>query len=115
MAVATKEYLSGGAGDGTQIKITQTATAGTTVHTGHATATDELWLYAHNTHTAAVVVTIEWAGVTDPDDIMSIPVPIDDGWTLIVPGFAVPASGVVGVFAGQANVVLVQGYVNRLT
>ncbi len=114
MTVATKVVLSG-ASDGQQIKVAATSTAGTLIHTTGATAIDEIWLWAHNTHTVARVITIEWDGVTDPDDIMSISIPINDGWTLIVPGFLSTGTGVIRCFAETANIVLIQGYVNRLT
>jgi hypothetical protein len=48
MATFSKLVLSGST-DGKLIKVVPTATAGTTIHTGSATATtfDEVWLYAH--------------------------------------------------------------------
>jgi hypothetical protein len=49
MATFTKNILSGST-DGKAVKVAATATAGTTIHTGSATATtiDEVWLYAVN-------------------------------------------------------------------
>ena len=41
MATFTKLKLSGST-DGKAIKVVQTATAGTTIHTAHATALDEI-------------------------------------------------------------------------
>jgi hypothetical protein len=51
---------------GRMIKVAQTATAGTTIHTGSATATtfDEVWLYAVNSDTTNRKLTIEWGGVS---------------------------------------------------
>jgi hypothetical protein len=52
MATFSKIVLSGST-DGRMIKVAATATAGTTIHTGSATATtfDEIWLYAVNSDT----------------------------------------------------------------
>jgi hypothetical protein len=65
MATFTKEKLSGST-DGRAIKVAATATAGTLIHEGSATATtyDEIWLYAINTSASAVKLTIEWGGTT---------------------------------------------------
>ena len=48
MATYSKVKLSG-ASDGLNNKIAATSSAGDTVHTAHATALDEVWLYACNT------------------------------------------------------------------
>ena len=114
MAVYTKEELSGST-DGRMIKVVQTATAGTTVHTAHATATDEIWLWAVNSTTGDLKLTIEYGGVASPDDLIEYTVPAEDGLHLILPGLILTNSLVVKAFAGTANVVLVGGYVNRAT
>jgi hypothetical protein len=69
MATFTKTILSGST-DGKAVKVAATATAGTTIHTGSATATtlDEIWLYAMNTSATNVKLTIEWGGTSSPDD-----------------------------------------------
>jgi hypothetical protein len=71
MATFSKIVLSGST-DGRLIKVAQTATAGTTIHTGSATATtiDELWLYAVNSDSTDRKLTIEWGGVDAPDDLI---------------------------------------------
>jgi hypothetical protein len=50
MATYTKLPLSGST-DGTGIKLTQTSSSTDceTIHTAHATALDEIWIYAVNT------------------------------------------------------------------
>ena len=55
MATYSKTILSGST-DGRGILVTATATAGTLIHTGSATATtlDEIWLYAVNSDAADV-------------------------------------------------------------
>jgi hypothetical protein len=66
---------------GRMIKVAATATAGTTIHTGSATATtfDEVWLYAVNSDTTASKLTIEWGGVSSPDDLIEFTVPAESG------------------------------------
>lgn len=59
MATFTKQILSGST-DGKQIKVAQTASSGTLIHTGSTTTTtfDEVWLYAqlNNPFSAALTV-----------------------------------------------------------
>lgn len=108
----TKVKLSGST-NGRGIKVTQTATLGDTVHTADAAALDEVWLWAYNSHSAAVVLTIERGGVSDPDD--HFPTSIPPGVSMMVcPGLLVTGSVVVTAFADQANKVSVHGFVNRI-
>jgi hypothetical protein len=80
MATFSKITLSGST-DGKLIKVAQTATAGTTLHTGSATATtfDEVWLYAVNSDSTDRKLTIEWGGVSSPDDLIEFTVPAESG------------------------------------
>lgn len=119
MATFSKLTLSGST-DGRAIKVAQTATAGTTIHTGSATATtyDEVWLYAMNTDTTDRKLTIEWGGVSAPDDLIEFTVKAESGLYLIVPGLVLKGNAtplVVRAFAASANVVTILGYVNRIT
>jgi hypothetical protein len=116
MATFTKTILSGST-DGKAIKVAATATAGTTIHTGSATATTlhEVWLYATNTDAAGVKLTVEWGGTASPDDLIEITIPSESGLVLVVPGLLIKGNAtplVVRAFAGTANVVTVNGYVN---
>jgi len=113
MATFTKLKLSGST-DGKAIKIAQTATAGDTIHTAHATDLDEIWLYAVNSQVAAVKLTIEW-GEAAPDGNIEVTIPGESGLYLIIPGLLLTNSLVVKAFAGTANVVMLHGYVNRIT
>ena len=102
------------------IKVAQTATAGTTIHTGSATATtfDEIWLYAVNSDASAVKLTVEWGGVSSPDDLIEFTVPAEDGLYVVVAGLVIKGNAtplVVRAFAASANVVMIAGYVNRIT
>lgn len=111
----TKVKLSGSA-DGRQIKVVATATAGTLLHTAHATNQDEIWLWAVNTSPSPVKLTIEYGGVTSPDDLIEVWIEPETGLALIVPGSSpLTNSVVVAAFASVANVVMVQGFVNRIS
>lgn len=59
-----------GSTDGRGILVVATATAGTTIHTAQASATlvDVLTLYAYNSNTTVETLTLEWGGVTAPND-----------------------------------------------
>lgn len=114
MATISKQFLSGST-NGRGVKVAATATAGTTIHTAHATAKDEVWLFAYNSHTADVELTIEWGGATVPDDTIKVTIPPDAGGLVVVPGWIISNSLVVRAFANQANVVVIHGYVNRIS
>lgn len=111
----TKVKLSGST-DGRQIKVVATATAGTTIHAANATALDEIWLWAINTSAVPVKLTIEYGGTTAPDDLIEQFIEPESGLVAIVPGSSpLTNSVVVRAFADTANVVEIQGYVNRIT
>jgi len=114
MATFSKVKLSGST-DGKQIKVAATATAGTTIHTAHATALDEIWLWAVNSDSTARKLTIEWGEATAPDGNIEVTIPAESGYLLVVPGMILTNSLVVKAFAATANVVCINGYVNRIT
>ena len=119
MATFSKIALSGST-DGKMIKVAATATAGTTIHTGSATATtfDEIWLYAVNSDTSSRKLTIEWGGTASPDDLIEFTVPAESGLYLVVAGLVIKGNAtplVVRAFCASANVVNIAGYVNRIT
>ena len=110
----TKVILSGST-SGKQIKVAATATAGTTIHTAHATSLDEIWLWAVNSSTTAVKITVEWGEATAPDGNIEVTIPGESGYLMVVPGLVLTNSLVVKAFAGTANVILVNGYCNRIS
>ena len=119
MATFTKTILSGST-DCKAVKVAATATAGTLLHTGSATATtlDEVWLYAVNSDTTDRKLTIEWGGVSSPDDLIEFTVPAESGLYLIAPGLILKGNSsalLVRAFCATANVVNIAGYVNRIT
>lgn len=119
MATFGKTILSAST-DGRAIKVAATATPGTTIHTGSATAAHlhEVWLYAQNTDTTARKLTIEWGGTTSPDDLIEVTVPAESGLVLVAPGLLIKGNAtqlVVRAFAATADVVTIHGYVNTIT
>ena len=119
MATFTKSTLSGST-DGRPIKVVATATAGTVIHTGSTTATtiDEVWLYATNTDAADVKLTLEWGGVSSPDDLIEQTITTEAGLVLIAPGLLVKGNSsalIVRAFAATANVITISGYINQIT
>jgi hypothetical protein len=120
MATFTKEILSGST-QGKPIKVVQTATLGTTIHaTGTSSSIiDEVWLYAYNSSTGPIALTVEYGGASVPDQNIKIDIPPTSGLTLVVPGLILTGTGsaanTITAFAGTADVVTISGYVNRIT
>lgn len=120
MATYNKVLLSGST-NGRPIKITTTASAGTTLHsTGTSSSViDEIWLYGVNVTTTDVLLTVEYGGTTNSDDRLSIHIPSQSGLYLVLPGLVLTgtgsASSVVRAFAGTANAINIVGYVNRIS
>lgn len=122
MATFTKLALqpAGTTGTGLGIKVAATATAGTAVHTASTTTTtiDEIWLYAVNTSSSSVKLTIEWGEATAPDGNIELTVLPEAGLVTVIPGLVLQGNAtakVVRAFAATANVVVVHGFVNRIT
>lgn len=114
MATFSKQFLSGST-NGRPVKVAATSTPGTTIHTAHATATDEIWIWAQNTDTTDRKLTIEFGGTTAPDDLIEVTIPAEAGLVAVVPGLVLTNSLVVKAFAATADVVTCLGYVNRIT
>lgn len=121
MATFTKLALqpAGTTGTGLGVKVAATATAGTAVHTASTTSTtiDEIWLYAVNTSTSAVKLTIEWGETTAPDGNIEVTILPEAGLVTVIPGLLLQGNAtakVVRAFAGTANVIVVHGFVNRI-
>jgi hypothetical protein len=117
MATYSKIKLSGTPADGRNIKVVPTATAGTTIHTAVAGTSDldEIWLYASNTDGTDRKLTIEYGGVATPDDLTEVTITAEAGWVLVCPGLLLQNGLIVKAFAAAANVIMINGYVNRIT
>jgi hypothetical protein len=116
MATMSKVLLTGGT-TGKNIKVVATATAGTTIHTAVAGTSniDEIWLWASNTDTSNRKLTIEFGGTAAPDDLIEVTIEAESGLALIIPGLLIQNGLLVKAFASAANVVVINGYVNRIT
>ncbi len=120
MAAITKVILSGST-TGLGIKLTDTATSGNTdagylIHTAVAGTTDidECWLFAHNSSTAGVKLTLEVGGVTAPDNTIEVTLPPEEGLMQVLPGLLLQNGLHIKAFASAANVVTIYGFVNRI-
>lgn len=113
-----KRKLSGST-DGKPIKVVATATTGTTIHTAVSGTTagtfDEIWLWAFNSSSANVVLTVEFGGTTAPDQNIVVTIPAQSGLVPVIPGLILQNGAVVTAFAGSANVVTLSGFVNTIT
>ena len=114
MATYTKTILSGST-NGRQIKVVATASSGTLIHTAHATALDEVWLYAVNDTATDRLLTIQWGGTTATDDDIEFTVKAQNGLYLVIPGLVLTGGLVVRAYcAAAANAIQIIGYVNRI-
>ena len=117
MATYTRAELSGST-DGRGILVVATATLGTTIHTaGSVTGDDnydEVYLWAVNSSTSGIKLTIEFGGVTVPNDLIEVTINPEDGVKLVVPGLNLQNALVVTAFAGTANLISIFGYINKI-
>lgn len=115
MATFSKIPLSGST-NGKAINVSASATPGTTLHVAQSgtSGLDEAWLYAHNSSSTTVKLTVEYGGTTSTDQI-EISVPGESGLVLITPGLLIQNSLTISAFAGTANVLSIHGFVNRVT
>lgn len=120
MATYTKVHLSGSTG-GQPIKVVSTTgDPGTLIHTSETSSVkiDEIWVYANNTSASEVKLTIEYGGVSSPDNHIEIPIAAEAGLVLVIPGLILSGTGSAGrsvrAFAATANVINITGYVNRI-
>lgn len=120
MATYSKQLLSGSS-QGQPITVVQTASTGTTIHaTGTSSSTiDEVWLYANNTSTSPVLLTVQFGGTSSPQNSKPITLAPQAGDVLIVAGLPLTGDGTnaktVYAFAATASVVTISGYVNRIS
>jgi len=119
MATYSKQRFSE-ATTGVPIKVGATSSTGTTIHTTGTSSTiqDEIWLYAYNSHSSAVLLTIQYGGTATPDNDIKISIPSQAGLTLVLPGLILTGTGSAGnsvlAYAATTNVITISGYVNRI-
>ena len=119
MATFTKTLLSGSS-QGQPITVVATASTGTTIHaTGTSSSIiDEVWLYANNTSTSPVLLTVQFGGTASPQNAKPITLAPQSGDVLIVAGLPLTGTGsaatTVYAYAATASVITISGYVNRI-
>ena len=115
MATYSKALLSSST-NGKSVTVAATATPGTLAHTAQSgtSGMDEVWIYATNSSTSTVLLTVEFGGSTDAEHI-ELDIPGQSGLVLVVPGLVLNNALEVRAFAATANVIHLSGYVNRLT
>ena len=115
MATYSKELLSGST-QGKGILVTATSTAGTLIHTAVTGTTDldEIWLYAVNTHSADIKLTLEWGEATEPNGNIEQTVPTESGLMLLVPGLLLQNGLTVKAFVGTGSEIVIHGYANKI-
>jgi len=116
MATMEKRLLSGST-QGKGIKVAATGTAGDLVHAAVAGTSniDEIWLYAVNSSGSSVKLTLEWGEATAPDGNIEVTIDGEAGLVLIAPGLLLQNSLEVRAFAGTGDLILIHGFVNRIT
>jgi hypothetical protein len=120
MATYTKVILSGST-QGQPITVVQTASTGTTIHATGTSATiiDEVWLYANNTSTSPVLLTVQFGGTGAVQHAKPITLSPQSGDVLIVAGLPLTGTGAaantVYAFAATASVITISGYINRIS
>jgi len=120
MATYTKTLLSASS-QGQPITVVQTASTGTTIHaTGTSSTTiDEIWLYANNTSTSPVLLTVQFGGTGSVQNAKPITLAPQSGDVLIVAGLPLTGDGTnattTRAFAATASVVTISGYINRIS
>jgi|TARA_R110000751_G_scaffold184579_1_gene290993 hypothetical protein len=121
MANATALIPFSGSTQGQGVKVVATSTAGTLIHTTGTSATiiDRLSIWAYNGHSADVVLTIEFGGATVPDQNIVQTITTKTGLTLVVDGLILLGNGSAALtvkgFAATGNVIVLSGYVMRVT
>jgi len=117
MATISRQLFSGST-NGKNIKVAATATPGTLIHTAIAgtSAYDEIYAWVANTSGSAATLFVEWGGTTSPDDHMvdTYSIPANSAPIPIITGQVLQNGLVVRMYSGTANVLVANGYVNRI-
>ena len=116
MATIVKQELSG-SGDGAPVAV---GTSSGTVHETQAATGDnnydEIWIWATNETSAAIVLQVGWGGTdaTTADHKIIVTVPPKEGLMQIIPGLILQNGHDVFALAAATGVNLV-GFVNKMT
>lgn len=116
MTEVTRVGLSASS-DGEMVVVGATATVGTTIHTATTQSSssryDEVWLFASNSHSSAVDLTIEIDVANSANSFFKVSIPADDGLYVVLPGVSVHNGKKITAFASVADVVKIVGYVEQ--
>lgn len=109
-----------GSSNGQPIKVNATATAGTTIHTATASATqdsvDEVWLWAGSTSTSAINGTLHIGTITNDGQTVNFRVPAAyNGPIAILAGHRLFNGMVITATAATAERINIWGNVNRIS
>jgi hypothetical protein len=78
-----------------------------------------VWLYANNTSTSPVLLTVQFGGTGSPQHAKPITLAPQSGDVLILAGLPLTGTGAavtsVYAYAGTASVITISGYVNRIS
>jgi hypothetical protein len=78
-----------------------------------------VWLYANNTSTSPVLLTVQFGGTASPQNAKPITLAPQSGDVLIVAGLPLTGTGsaatTVYAFAATASVITISGYINRIS
>jgi hypothetical protein len=120
MATYSKVLLSGSS-QGQPIIVSASASIGTTIHSTGTSASilDEVWLYANNTSTSPVLLTVQFGGTGSVQHAKPITLSPQSGDVLIIAGLPLTGTGAAATniyaFAATASVITISGYVNRIS
>jgi hypothetical protein len=115
MALTFQPIQLSGSTNGRPIPIAATASPGTLLHTANATALDEVYLYAANTTSAAVMLTVQFGGTTTGDNLVVTSIPANSGPVQLAFGQRLTGGVEVRAFAATANAINMTGVINRIT
>lgn len=110
----TFDYLSAASAEGDAIKVAATSTPGTLLHTAGASGVEVLTLYAVNTSSTTVTLTLEWGGTTSPDDLVPQDIRPNVGPVKLCMNRPLAAGASLRAFAGTTNVLTVYGEMNKV-
>ena len=122
----TIDVADGTLGGGNYVASPANTTAPTVIHTAVAGTTagtyDEIWLWAQNSHTADVTLTIELGIPANtallpqyyPINKIAQTIPFQKGEFLVLPGFIAQNGMVIRAVASVANVITLTGFVNAI-
>lgn len=106
--------IPSGSTDGAPVKVAATGTVGTTFHTcvSGTASFDEVYMWATNTSSSDVLLTVELGDATAPDHNVKMTIPAND-IALVLGGVRLNNAKTVKAFAGTINVINMFGNINR--